>query len=163
MENKDFMDKYFKMLAKPMQSILSDGFYVFLLAFPAHIFLDLYAAANELVIIEWKLVLAVTALVFIDFVTGVMASRKRKEKITSLKARQTGIKIIEYFMVLFSITLISNMADQINFIQQFAFIFLAMIELKSIVENLSEDNGIIKQLFEAIRKTLSDRGQILKP
>ena len=154
------MDKYIEMLQKPFVSMWQDAPIVLMMAIPAHILLEVTTAVHELIDIEWKLAVGMMALIVIDLFTGIMASHKRGDKITSLKLRQTGIKVVEYTMVLLAVTVISNMADEIKFIQKFAFVFLAMIELKSIVENLSDENGIIKSLFEAIRKSLADRGQL---
>lgn len=93
----------------------------------------------------FKLILLILLLVFIDFASGILKAFKRKDKITSRRMRETIIKSLEYIFFLGSIIIFSNaFKDNSDIIQMiakqiktFAFFLVAIIEINSIVNNIS--------------------------
>lgn len=115
------------------------------------------------------IILAVAILV--DFFTGIVASKIRKNPVTSLGARQTIVKCIEYILFLGLLIMISNGAekyvveDNSWIVDKLAFIikdadvigfFIAIwIEVISIVENMTDKSGAIAKIVEKIRRIIN--------
>ena len=144
------------MLLKPIQS-LSENFTLFLWSLPLAIGVTILDAFQSLVMVETKLAVGLVVVVFIDLMSGMMKARRDGKKISSLGLRQTGIKIVEYTMVCLCFVILSNMSDSMNFIRHVPFLFLVMIEIKSIVENLSDEKGTAHALFDYIKKLMDTR------
>lgn len=92
-----------------------------------------------------NLIIVIGLLVFSDFVTGVLAARKREEIINSKKMRNSVTKGIGYMVAI----LVAFMMQKV-FIKDFEVMkivaaLIAFIELKSIDENLESLTG--KSLF----------------
>ena len=121
------------------------GFALILQAFSMYGLKDSY-----LVLLEspFKLILLIILLVFIDFASGILKAFKRKDKISSWRMRQTIIKSLEYIFFLGSIVIFANaFKDNSDIIQMiakqiktFAFFLVAIIEINSIVDNISNKN-----------------------
>lgn len=106
-----------------------------------------------------KLMFIIGLLVTFDIITGVIAAKKRGEKITSKKLGATVIKTLLYF-----ITIILAQIMQNNFLQSFdqsitkaVGALFAVIEFKSNLENISSATGIdlidnFKQYIETKRR-----------
>jgi len=110
-----------------------------------------------------KLMFIIGLLVTFDIITGVIAAKKRGEKITSKKLGATVTKTLLYF-----ITIILAQIMQNNFLPSFdqsitkavGSIF-AVIEFKSNLENISSATGIdlidnFKQYIETKRRVKKD-------
>lgn len=97
-----------------------------------------------------KLMLAIGILVIADFITGVLAAKKRGEPITSKKMRPTIMKGLGYM-----IAIIVGFVMQHFFIKDFEVAkivagLIAFIELKSLDENFKDITG--KSLFTQFLK-----------
>lgn len=95
------------------------------------------------------------ALIIIDLITGIWAAYKRGEKITSKELRRTPIKLGGYLIAIIASAIIQLpifIGDLIPVTRCVA-TFLAIIELKSIGENITSLTGvpignIIKGIFK---------------
>ena len=97
-----------------------------------------------------KLMLAIGILVLADFVTGILAAKKRGDIITSKKMRPTIMKGLGYM-----IAIIVGFVMQHFFIAEFEVAkivagLIAFIELKSLDENFKDITG--KSLFTQFLK-----------
>jgi phage-related holin len=109
-----------------------------------------------------KLMFIIGLLVTFDIITGVIAAKKRGEKITSKKLGASVTKTILYF-----ITIILGQIMQNNFLPTFdqsitkavAGIF-AVIEFKSNLENISSFTGI--DLIDRLKAFLDEKRQVKK-
>jgi hypothetical protein len=93
-------------------------------------------AAAELLKADLNLVVLIVLLVMIDTTTGVMGAIRRKDRITSLGLRQTIVKCLEYGALLVGFTLVGNAWSYLQWMSEAAFVYVALTELKSIVENI---------------------------
>lgn len=100
--------------------------------------------------------IAALALVFFDFVTGVLAARKRKEKITSAGFKRTVGKIVLYETALCLAFLAQEflLGDDVPAFKLIS-TMIGLVELKSILENLDTING--KPVFRAILKKITQK------
>jgi hypothetical protein len=88
------------------------------------------------------LMLATGFLIFIDLITGIASAIKRKDKITSYKLKRTLAKILWYNIAIISAFVIEHfMIPEIPFIKG-AGAMIALIEGKSVFENLHAITGI---------------------
>ncbi len=78
--------------------------------------------------------LSIFMLIMIDFVTGIYAAIKNRDKIESKKFGRTAIKIAVYFMML-AAGCLAGRTMQIGWIDDSLIGFLAATELLSIIEN----------------------------
>jgi len=130
------------------------------LVLPATVFsigLSIITALHELVQVEAILVIGLLIMVFIDFIAGMYKAYMDGRIITSVAMRQTSIKIIEYTMVCTAFVVMTNMTSELEFLKKVPFVFLAMIETRSIVENLSDKKGALNALFDHIKSLMADR------
>lgn len=97
--------------------------------------------------------LAVIALVFADLIAGIWAAAKRGDKITSYGLRRTiTTKILPYqFAILCSLVVEQEILPSIPLMKATAG-FVAVAELKSVFENLSQITGL--DFWSAIREKL---------
>jgi len=100
--------------------------------------------------------IAALALVFFDFVTGVLAARKRREKITSAGFKRTVGKIVLYETALCLAFLAQEflLGDDVPAFKLIS-TMIGLVELKSILENLDTING--KPVFRAILKKITQK------
>jgi phage-related holin len=147
---------YAKMIIKPFMSMWEN----IALVLPATVFsigLSIITALHELVQVEAILVIGLLIMVFIDFIAGMYKAYMDGRIITSVAMRQTSIKIIEYTMVCTAFVVMTNMTSELEFLKKVPFVFLAMIETRSIVENLSDKKGALNALFDHIKSLMADR------
>lgn len=114
----------------------------------------LYAILAELKIVlasDATYVTALVLLITIDFITGIYSSFKSKIPITSLGIRSTFVKSIEYMFVLIPLTILSNMALELSWIQTWAYVFVCATEIKSIGENIPSMNKMFTSLWAIIK------------
>lgn len=147
---------YVKMIIKPIASMWENIAFV-LPATVISIGLSIISAVHQLVKVEAILVVGLVAIVFIDFVAGIYKAYIEKRLITSFAMRQTSIKIIEYTLVCTAFVVMTNMSPSLEFLKKVPFIFLAMVEVKSIIENLSDKKGALNALFDHIKNLMADR------
>lgn len=99
------------------------------------------------------------ALIFIDLVMGIWKSKKKKEKITSRKLSHTVTKLVLYLLAVVVCHIVDTQFLTLDWLPatstQLVAGFLAVIELKSIMENISDILGI--QLWEWIKNKLNRR------
>ena len=99
------------------------------------------------------LLLVVGFLVSSDFVSGMLAARKRKEPITSAAMRRTVTKLL-----IFQIAVLSGFAMEIGILEHAIPVAklvagaIALSELKSVLENVETIHG--QRLFTSILKKL---------
>lgn len=87
-------------------------------------------------------IIALLILVAIDFFTGVRAAKKRGEIINSKGLRRTAVKFKDYFLAILSCKVVQDV-----FMQDIPLIyavssFIALVELKSILENIETTQNI---------------------
>lgn len=132
---------------KPIMSIFDNLGIKAITAFSLQVFseLGLGEIYTDLITSPPKLIVLVILLVFIDFISGIIKSVKKREVITSFKMRHTIIKSLEYLFFLGSIILFANAfsdsSDIIGYLAKqlkvFAFFLVSIVEINSIVENIS--------------------------
>lgn len=83
-----------------------------------------------------KALVALLALIIIDFLSSVFAAYRTGEKIESHKAFRTALKITIYFGLVASARITEyTLADPLNFLDEVLIGFLAVTEFISILEN----------------------------
>ena len=109
--------------------------------------------------------------IILDFVTGLISAKVRKNPVTSLGGRQTIVKTIEYILFLGLLIMVSNGAEKYIepdshswVVEKLAFIvkdvdvigfFIAIwIEIISIAENMADKDGAIKAIVKKIRRLI---------
>lgn len=101
-----------------------------------------------------KMVLLVTGvLIFADLVTGIIAARKRKEPITSAGLRRTVTKVFIYnAAIMLGFLAETYMLDGFLPISKIASSLIALVECKSLYENLDEIRGgnLFKSLIDKL-------------
>lgn len=101
------------------------------------------------------LLLTTGVMLFADLVTGVWASIKRKEPITSAGLRRTVTKLFVYEAAIMLAFLAEHyMSDILPFVKM-ASAMISIVELKSIYENLNEISGspLLKNLVDKLGST----------
>lgn len=89
----------------------------------------------------YPLIAAIGFFVFADFLTGIQASRKRGEKITSRKMKSTVIKFGSYAIAIISSYLIEKLFLEGIPALKIISGLIAFIEVKSVNENLKDMTG----------------------
>ena len=98
----------------------------------------------------FQILLGIGFLVMTDFITGILASNKRGEKITSKKMRPTIMKGFGYMSAILIAFVIQNLFMQEMEVMKIVSGIIAMIELKSLDENLIDITG--KSFFKQFLK-----------
>lgn len=127
----------------------------------------------ELFTSDFHLWVVLGAAIIVDLITGVVSNKIRKNPVTSLGARQTIIKTIEYIVFLGLLVMVSNAAEKYTLeenswlLQQIAtivkeadvlgFLIAIWIEIISISENMVDKNGVIKTIIEKIKQIIKKR------
>lgn len=97
----------------------------------------------------FPLMFSIGILIFIDFITGVQAAKKRGEEITSKKMRPTVTKGLGYMAALLAAHVFENVIPGLESMKIVAGL-IAVIEIKSLDENLRTITG--KSLFKQFTK-----------
>lgn len=98
----------------------------------------------------YPLIAAIGFFVFADFVTGIQAAKKRGEKITSSKMKNTVVKFGAYgIAVVTSFLIEKHFLDGLPALKIISGL-IAFIEVKSINENIRDITG--KNLFDEVIK-----------
>lgn len=109
-----------------------------------------------------KAILFVTGfLIFADLLSGTLAAKKRGEKISSAGFRRTVSKILIYNLAVISGFLVETyMVEGLLPISKLIAGVIAMVELKSILENLNSINGT--DIFKTILTNLGSHNETIK-
>lgn len=104
-----------------------------------------------------KAILLVTGfLIFSDLVSGVIAARKRGEIISSSGLRRTITKILVYNLAVISGFLVETyMISELLPVSKLISGVIALVELKSILENLNNINGT--DIFKTVISSLGSK------
>jgi hypothetical protein len=81
-------------------------------------------------------------LVGCDWITGITASHKRGEKITSRKLGRTVQKIIFYSLAIVLVLIVEKTYFKTDYLVYLVSAFISLVELKSNLENISSITGI---------------------
>jgi len=119
---------------------------------------SIFATVARLFAVNVDLLFLVVVLVILDTASGILAAKKRNEKISSHGMRRMLVKLFEYFVVIFGAIILSNVAAAssgyistgLSWLAEFVVFWISVTEFKSIVENLGPDG-----LFDAIKERLS--------
>lgn len=107
------------------------------------------------------LIIVTGVLIFSDLVTGIIAARKRGEKIQSSALRRTVTKCFVYeSAVLLGFLVETVMLDGFFSVSKIAAGLISIVELKSILENLDRING--NPIFTVLIKKLGSVNDIQK-
>ena len=145
---------YVQMLYKPLLAM----YHNVALILPASLVavgISILQTLYDLVQVEQTLVVGLVCMILLDLISGIYKANTNKTVITSIGLRQTTIKFIEYTMALLGFVIVANMSG-LEWIKTTSFVWLSLIELKSIAENLSDKNGIINELINTIRNRIND-------
>jgi fumarate reductase subunit D len=96
-----------------------------------------------------SLLFATGALIVLDLITGVMAARKRGEKITSGRLRDSLSKLVIYEVAICAAFVAEHyISDMLPFVK-IASSMISLVELTSVYENLNDISGkdILKSLI----------------
>lgn len=134
------------------------------------------ARAVDLIQTDWDLVAILIVVYLVDLGFGLYKSKRGKIPITSLSARQSIIKGIEYFIFLGILVLISNGFEKytteehsvileytsflIKDIDVIGFFGVIWIEFKSIIENMTDTKGTIGRVFKKITDKIKQKEDI---
>jgi toxin secretion/phage lysis holin len=105
-------------------------------------------------------VMLVGCLIFFDFITGVIASTKNKEKITSQKASRTVYKILVYNILLVC-GLVSDTILKTKIFTEVILYFLTLVEMLSVSENIRHILGI--NFIDFLKNFLENKMKNLNP
>jgi hypothetical protein len=96
------------------------------------------------------------ALILLDLILGVIAAHKRKEPITSAALRRTVSKMVAYQLGIVSGFLAQHymLSDSLPIVKLMA-AAIALVEIKSIMENADSING--SPLFQSVIKALGSK------
>jgi hypothetical protein len=98
----------------------------------------------------YPIMIGIGFLVTMDFVTGILAARKRGEEITSKKMRPTIMKGFGYMAAILIAFVMQNIFLTDMEVMKIVSGLVAMIELKSLDENLTAITG--KSIFKQFLK-----------
>jgi phage-related holin len=150
------MDNYIQMLYRPVYAMW-DNLFLIIPSTVIAIGITLLDTFYGLIQVEAKLVMGLVILMLIDLISGIYKANCNNQATTSVGLRQTSIKFVEYTLVSFAFVILSNMTDFLSFVSSMPFVFLSLIEIKSIVENLSDPKGVIRALFDHVRDAIAKR------
>lgn len=97
-------------------------------------------------------------LMLLDLITGITKAMKNKVAVTSYGLKRTCIKVIQYFAFVVTIHVVSHFEisgqsqDLFNWLPRVAYIYLILIEAKSIFENIHSMEFDIKWLIDVVEK-----------
>jgi len=101
-----------------------------------------------------KWILVISLLMVLDFISGVVSSRIKGNKIISLGFRKTMDKFVSYFSFLAATSLVAYGFPELDWIATAAYAFVALTELKSIAENSGQTDflEVIKNRLVVMKK-----------
>lgn len=99
-----------------------------------------------------NLVVLISFLVFVDLITGVMRAISQGERITASRLWATGVKVIQYTLFLACTTAVANSFPLLYGFQNVAYMYVALTELKSVIENLFQAKGKSEEIWDNFKK-----------
>lgn len=93
------------------------------------------------------LALLVFLLIIVDFVTGVVKSKKMGVKVESSRFRDTILKMYVYYSLLLTLGIVEKLTG-FGFLLKLGYSFIALTEGKSIIENLMVINPEVKNILD---------------
>ena len=124
---------------------------MFNLSFKAF-FIKLFLSISIIFLPLKPIMITVGILIFFDFITGVYKTWKLNKKITSLKMSFTVSKMVLYQIAIISAFLTEMFIMPLIPLSKIVSGYIALVELKSISENISETVGT--NFFKEIQKYL---------
>lgn len=106
-----------------------------------------------------SIIFSMLFLVFCDAITGVIAARKKKEKITSSKLSRTISKILVYFVTIVITHVINEhllFGPDVIPLVSLVTSYIALTELKSILENLDKLTAGKMTFLGALMRAISN-------
>lgn len=112
---------------------------------------------------KFEFVAIVAILILVDLVTGLFKAASKKT-LSSNKLRQTGWKVMQYTVLLLMLQGVANAFEIVSFLADTGFLYVALVEVTSIVENLFGTKSTASQIWRTLRKNAEDRtaGEIIK-
>lgn len=100
--------------------------------------------------------IALTWVLAIDWVTGVWASRRRGERITSKRMSETITKVVLYNLLIITAIVVETYLAPGFPLVRLAIGFIGMVELKSVAENITALTGV--DFWKALLKYFKRKG-----
>ena len=113
------------------------------------------ASLGALISSDPQLIVLVIFLVILDTITGMIAAAKRKDKITSKRLSMMTVKLIEYYLLAAASLAVGNSFALLSWLPSTVFLYIALTELFSIFENVSQTNEKLKGYLEKIKKKIN--------
>ena len=112
-----------------------------------------------------EFILGLMVLIIVDFVTGVAASLKKGEKLSSIKMMHTGVKIIVFTAFLLTASILSFLISYtFNFgahwFESFCVLLVALTEFISIGQHLTSIYPPFSNLFQAAENEFQSKTHI---
>lgn len=145
---------------KPLMGLMEKFTIKITIAFVVTILNEIFKSISGIFVTDIHLITSLLFLVSVDFISGIYAAYRQNIKIQSIGFRTTVIKIIEYFVFLGVLTVLSNLHVSLNWIQTWAYIFICVTEVKSIGENIFLDNTTTRKAFIMFWKLLKKKNNI---
>lgn len=105
-------------------------------------FIKILPEIKQQLCIVKPLIMCLSFLLLVDFLTGVRKARALKEKIQSRGFRRTISKMNDYCLAIISSQVFTWMLDLDFTLSYYVALFVCGIELKSIFENVSQTTGV---------------------
>lgn len=122
--------------------------------------MELLMAGLSVILGIKPILITMTFLLVVDMITGIIASSKRGEKITSKKLSNTITKIFLYNVVIISSFLIqSYVITDFHYLVEIVAGILCIIEFYSLVENMSDITGL--NIFNVIKNLLKKNSAVV--
>ncbi|MEM6326359.1 MAG: phage holin family protein [Bacteroidota bacterium] len=124
---------------------------------------------ETLVHVEPLLIAAVFGLVALDFVTGLLAAKKRGEPIRSRAMRRTGFKFLEYAALILAASFLTNafaaspLAGLTALLQHGVILYIALTEMMSILENVTGSRAAALRVWGWVRGLGTQAPETLPP
>lgn len=106
-----------------------------------------------------QIIIATLFLISMDFVTGILASKVKRHKISSARMSQTIGKILVYLTTIIVVHVVNEymlFGSDVLPLEGFVSGFIALTELKSILENLDAATKSKHSLLKALSDKLSN-------
>jgi phage-related holin len=129
---------------------------------------------GRLFVMNGDMAAAVAILIVIDFATGVYRAY-RSRSISSRVMRQTGIKVIEYTLLIGIATMVANvfvdtgipfLSPALGTLGTLAFAYVCLTEMTSVFENVFGSSSKARRVWVAMKQYLAKKGipdEIIEP
>lgn len=112
-----------------------------------------------------EFIMGLMVLIIVDFVTGIAASLKKGEKLSSIKMMHTGVKIIVFTAFLFTASILSFFINYTfhfgaHWFESFCVLLMALTEFISIGQHLASIYPPFNHLFQAAENEIQSKTHI---